>query len=61
MATASKERSYWTTNKNWFRVNENGEYELTNEATPRAVESFKAWSMPRSAKECPFKHLAPAE
>ena len=61
MTTASKERSYWKTNKDWYRVNDKGEYELTENAPPEAVDSFKAWSTPRREVKCPFKDLSQPE
>lgn len=41
--TKNKESLYWKTNKNWWRVTEAGEYELTEEAPERAKKSFELW------------------
>ena len=38
--TADQERVYWKTNKEWYRINEQGKYELTEKATERAKASF---------------------
>ncbi|MDO5138573.1 MAG: hypothetical protein Q4D71_08985 [Oscillospiraceae bacterium] len=61
MATANMERSFWSTNPDWYRVNKNGKYELTSSAPPEAVESFRKWCIPRKDIKCPFKDLAPVE
>ncbi len=38
------EAMYWKTNKNWYRADyEHERYELTPEAPPRAIESFKLY------------------
>ena len=38
------EAMYWKTNKDWYSSNyEKDRYELTKEATPRAIESFRLW------------------
>lgn len=40
------ESLYWKENKEWWRVNSRGEYELTDKAPERAVESFKKYKRP---------------
>lgn len=38
------EAMYWMTNENWFTPNyEKDRYELTKEAPPRAIESFRMY------------------
>ncbi len=41
--TMSKERLYWKSNKEWYRINEEGKYELTEKATERAKKSFELY------------------
>ncbi len=38
-----REATYWLSVDSWHRINDNGQFELTEEAPPRAVESFKIW------------------
>ncbi len=61
MATASKERSFWKSNPEWYKINEIGDFELTDKAPPEAVESFRKWCVPRKAIKCPIRELAPVE
>ena len=61
MTTASKERSLWKSNPEWYKINEVGEFELTDKAPLEAVESFREWCIPRKAIKCPIKELAPVE
>lgn len=38
------EAMYWKTNRKWYRVNqEKNRFELTKDAPPRAIESFKLY------------------
>lgn len=47
MMRKNSERTYWMTDKNWYRVNEEKDcFELTDEAHPRARESFALWNKP---------------
>lgn len=41
--TLNKEPLYWRTNKEWYFINEQGEYELTEKATERARKSFEMY------------------
>lgn len=34
--TMNMENLYWQTNKEWYRINNEGKYELTEKATERA-------------------------
>lgn len=34
---------YWITNKDWWEINEAGEFQLTNRATEEAKKSFEKW------------------
>ena len=51
--TASKETLYWESNPEWYRINEKGDYELTEKAPPQAVESFKLFCKPRKETKNP--------
>lgn len=42
--TADKESLYWKTNKEWYFINESGEYELTDKAPERAKKSFELFN-----------------
>jgi len=42
--TANKESVYWKTNKEWYKINDAGEYELTEAATERAKKSFELYN-----------------
>lgn len=61
MTTANMERSFWKTNPKWYRVNNEGKFELTKEAPAEAIESFKKFSTSRKNMKCPFNNLTPAE
>ena len=39
--TMNMENLYWQTNKEWYRINNEGKYELTEKATERAKNSFE--------------------
>lgn len=52
--SGSKESIYWQTNKEWYYVDEKGNYHLTEKATKRAIESFKLFMKPRSEIKNPF-------
>ncbi len=42
--TVDMEFMYWSSNKSWYRINKEKDcYELTEQAPPRAVESFKLY------------------
>ena len=41
------ERTYWMTNKEWYRMNlEKDCFELTDKAPEEAIKSFKLWNTP---------------
>lgn len=43
---------YWKSNPDWWRINEEkDEFELTEKAPPKAVESFKLFNAPRKKGE----------
>lgn len=44
--TANKESVYWKTNKEWYRINEAGDFELTEDAPERARKSFELFMSP---------------
>ena len=54
---ASKENLYWKTNKEWYRINDAGEYELTEVATERARASFALFNTPNPAQKDNNKRL----
>ena len=39
--TLNREPLYWMSNKEWYRVNKEGRFELTEKATERAKASFE--------------------
>lgn len=39
--TMNKEAVYWRSNKAWYRINSDNEYELTKAAPERARKSFE--------------------
>lgn len=41
--TSNKESLYWKSNKEWYRINEDGEFELTELAPERAQKSFELY------------------
>lgn len=41
--TMSKKAIYWKSNPEWYRVNEVGDYEMTDKAPVEAIKSFEAW------------------
>jgi hypothetical protein len=41
--TADREFMYWRSNKEWYRINENGCFELTDKATDRAKKSYELY------------------
>lgn len=41
--TANKESLYWKTNKEWYFVNEKGEFELKDNVPQKVKESFKLY------------------
>ena len=45
--TRNSTRSYWLSNDLWYRINENGKFELTPLAPPEARRSFAEWHKPR--------------
>lgn len=48
--TANKENVYWKTKKEWYRINGNGEYELTEAAPDRARKSFALFCTPNPSQ-----------
>lgn len=57
--TADKENRYWKTNKEWYRINDAGKYELTEAATERAKASFALFNTPNPAQKNNDKRLKP--
>jgi hypothetical protein len=45
--TTNQESIYWKTNKEWYKINEHGKYELTEKATERAKASFDLYTKKR--------------
>ena len=45
--TLSDEKLYWNKNKEWYRINDEGEYELTEKAPEKAKKSFEIWNEPQ--------------
>lgn len=43
MIAYSKELFYWRSNKEWYGIDENGNYYLKESAPPEAKESFEKW------------------
>lgn len=41
--TTDKESLYWHTKPEWWFINKDGEYELTENAPERARKSFEIW------------------
>lgn len=52
--SGDKEAFFWRENPEWYRVTEEGEYELTEKAPERAKRSFEIAMTPRSSKKNPF-------
>lgn len=48
--TADRESKYWKTNKDWYRINANGDFELTEKAPERARKSFALFTSPRASE-----------
>lgn len=46
--TANKESVYWKSNKEWYRINAEGKYELTEKAPERAKKSFELFKSKKS-------------
>ena len=42
--TANRETLYWKSNKAWYRVNDEGKFELTELAPERAKRSFEMYN-----------------
>ena len=57
--TANKENVYWKTNKEWYRINSDGEYELTEAAPARACRSFELFCMSNPSQAENNKQLKP--
>ncbi len=38
-----REAMYWISVDSWYRINKDGQFELTEEAPERAVKSFELW------------------
>lgn len=43
MMKKHSERIYWLTDKSWYTINKNQEFELTDLAPERAKKSFEMW------------------
>lgn len=41
--TTSKKALYWRSDPTWFRVNADGDFEMTDKAPEEAIKSFEAW------------------
>lgn len=41
--TANKERMFWHSNPDWYIINQDGHFELTEKAPKKAIESFNKW------------------
>ena len=52
--TLSNKCFYWRSNPEWYRTNEQGEYELTDKAPEEARESFTEFCKPRKEMKNPF-------
>lgn len=48
--TSDREIFYWKTNKAWYRINDNGDFELTDEAPERAQASFALFCSPNPSQ-----------
>ena len=46
--TMNKENLYWPTDKEWYRINNEGKYELTEKAPERARKSFELFTSKES-------------
>lgn len=46
-----REATYWLSVDSWHRINDNGQFELTEEAPERAIESFKLWCKINNIKQ----------
>ena len=52
--TLSNKCFFWRTNPEWSRINEKGEFELTEKAPKEAQESFAEFCKPRKEMKNPF-------
>ena len=52
--STDKEALFWESNPEWYRITEDGNYELTEKAPERARKSFEIYKTPRSEKKNPF-------
>ena len=52
--SGDKEPFFWHSNPEWYRINEQGEYELTEKAPERARRSFELAKVSRREKKNPF-------
>lgn len=57
--TADRENLYWRTNKAWYTINAEGEYELTESATERAKRSFALFNSPTPSQRENKRTLKP--
>lgn len=48
--TANKESLYWKSNKEWYTINKEGNYELTKHAPERAKKSFELFNSKNNQK-----------
>lgn len=55
--TADRESRFWKTDKNWYRINANGDFELTESAPERAQKSFALFNSPNPAQKDNKKSL----
>lgn len=39
----SPESFFWRNDPEWYRINENGRYEMTEKAPKEAIETFEKW------------------
>ncbi len=52
--TLNFESLYWRTNKDWYKLDKNGKFHLTDKAPERAKESFKLFITPRSERKASY-------
>ncbi len=44
--SGDEEIMYWHSNPEWYRINEEGKFELTDKAPERAIKSFELSNTP---------------
>ena len=42
---------YWHSNPEWYRINKDGKFELTDKAPERAIRSFKLANTPHTDED----------